>query len=327
MREATCLRQALDPRTRTVAVRAPARLHLGLFPLTDGFGTLGVALREPGLSLTAAPAPDLAGSGPDSGRALAAARRVQQAWGVATGARITVRAAVPAHVGLGSGTQLALATGLALSRLWGVEAPVEEIAAATGRVGRSRVGLEVFRAGGLVVHAELGGGPPQTVRYPLRADWAFVVVTPLGGTGLHGNGEELAFAGLPAMPPGMRKQIHRVLDRDLLPGLAQADPVQFGTALTRIQHMVGDWFAPRQGGRYAHPAAEAVLAAMVGAGAVGTGQSSWGPTIYGLTRGEESSRRAAGAAEAACREAGIAANILVSGSDALGARWWWESCG
>ena len=60
---------------------------------------------------------------------------------------------------------------------------------------------------------------------------------------------------------------------------------RFGEALTKIQILVGDAFAPTQGGRFASSEVADCVKAMLDAGAKGAGQSSWGPACYGLVRG------------------------------------------
>ena len=71
----------------------------------------------------------------------------------------------------------------------------------------------------------------------------------------------------------------------LLPALVERDLGEFGSALTRLQRLVGDAFAPVQGGTF-HPQAGPVVKAMLRLGAAGAGQSSWGPAVYGLVAGE-----------------------------------------
>src|SRR3954468_3834449 len=112
-----------------VRVEAPARLHLGMLAVAgDGeghFGGLGVSVTRPAVVLEAEPADELSAEGADAERALAFARRCPDALGLAGGAHPPVGQATPPHVGLGSGTKLALAVAPALAALEGrdVEAP------------------------------------------------------------------------------------------------------------------------------------------------------------------------------------------------------------
>ena len=62
-------------------------------------------------------------------------------------------------------------------------------------------------------------------------------------------------------------------------------------ALTGIQNMVGDCFASVQEGRFATRALEKIVGFLLENGAAGAGQSSWGPTVYGLVDGEMRARK------------------------------------
>ena len=55
-----------------------------------------------------------------------------------------------------------------------------------------------------------------------------------------------------------------------------------GTAVTRLQQLVGKCFNPVQQGYYTHEMSTRLIESMLEAGAAGAGQSSWGPTVYGF---------------------------------------------
>ncbi len=105
-----------------VSVQTSARLHLGFFDLNGSlgrrFGSFGLALDRPVTTLTVFRAPELTLGGPDADRvgahieALRAHLHLDATYGV------RVEQAIPAHAGLGSGTQLAfaLAAGAAPAR-------------------------------------------------------------------------------------------------------------------------------------------------------------------------------------------------------------------
>jgi beta-ribofuranosylaminobenzene 5'-phosphate synthase len=82
------------------------------------------------------------------------------------------------------------------------------------------------------------------------------------------------------------EKISRLLLMKMLPALVEKDIASFGQALTGIQCMIGDCFAPVQGGRYATPLLEKVVGFLLEKGAAGAGQSSWGPAVYGLVDGK-----------------------------------------
>jgi beta-ribofuranosylaminobenzene 5'-phosphate synthase len=280
----------------TVRVEAPARLHLGMLAVAgDGerrFGGLGVSVGRPAVVLEAQPAGELTAEGPDAERALAFAHRCREALGLAGGAHLRVREAIPQHVGLGSGTKLALAVARALAALAARDVDAPALAEAAGRAARSAVGLWTFALGGLVVEGGHRPGvehpAPLLAHHAMPGEWRAVLVIPAAEPGLSGGAEEEAFGRLVPAPERSAAIAQLVLTA-LLPALVERELTEFGAALTRIQQLVGDSFAAAQGGRF-HPRAAALVDALLRCGAAGAGQSSWGPTVYGVVGSEAAGR-------------------------------------
>jgi beta-ribofuranosylaminobenzene 5'-phosphate synthase len=285
-----------------VTVKAPARLHFGFIDL-DGsmgrmFGSIGLAIDEPRILLEAAPANRVSVSGDEAGRALALALRFLRHYKVPQGVHLTIKETIPAHVGLGSGTQLALSVATALARLFSIDAGVRELASVMGRGARSGVGVSAFERGGFIVDAgrkigsqgassSPGSLPPTIVRHPFPKEWTFVVAIPHLGRGLAGHAEDRAFRRIAGRPAGGAARISRIILIQTLPALLERDPALFGRSLTSIQRIVGNWFRPVQGGTFATPQGAAVARVLARAGALGIGQSSWGPAVYGMAADQQ----------------------------------------
>jgi len=287
-----------------VRVEAPARLHLGMLAVAgDGarrFGGLGVAVDRPAVVVEARPADGLSVEGTDAERALMFGRRCRDALGLDGDAHVRVVEAIPQHVGLGSGTKLALAVALALTALEGREVDAPELARAAGRAARSAVGMWTFALGGLVVEGGVRRGAdrpaPLLAHHPMPEDWRVVLVLPKAEPGLSGAAEEHAFQRL--VPSAERSAaIAQLVLTSLLPALVERDLEEFGAALTHVQRLVGDTFADVQGGRF-HPRAAALVEGLLRAGAAGAGQSSWGPAAYGVVGSDAAARELAGRMEA-----------------------------
>ena len=271
-----------------IRVEAPARLHLGMLAVGDAgtrrFGGLGVAVERPAVVLEAEPADELFVEGADAERALAFARRCSDA--LPGGAHLRVLEAIPPHVGLGSGTKLALAVAQALAAVNGRTLDAPALAEAAGRAARSAVGMWTFALGGLVVEGGVRGegSAPLLVRHAMPDEWRIVVVVPDAEPGLSGPAEAQAFERL--VPSAERSgAIAQLVLTSLLPALVERELEEFGGALTRVQQLVGDEFASMQGGRF-HPRAGALVEALLEGGAAGAGQSSWGPAVYGVVGSE-----------------------------------------
>jgi beta-ribofuranosylaminobenzene 5'-phosphate synthase len=288
----------------SVRVEAPARLHMGMLDVAGDrarrFGGFGVALRRPAAVVEATPSDDITAEGPDAERALAVGRRCRDALGLTGGAQIRVLEAIPPHVGLGSGTKLALAVTAAVAALAGQTPEPQAIARAAGRGARSAVGLWTFVLGGLVVEGGVRSGSdraaPLLAHQAMPDDWRCVLAIPEAEPGLSGRAEEEAFEQLRPHPERAALIAQLVLT-SLLPGLAEGDLNEFGEALTRVQRLVGESFASVQGGVF-HPRAGPLVDALLRFGAAGAGQSSWGPAVYGVVGDEQAGRELAGRMEA-----------------------------
>lgn len=268
------------------SVTATARLHLGFLDMNGGlgrkFGGLGLSLDSPATRLTLTRAPANRVEGPESERAARLLEKAQAALTPDARHSLVVHEAIPAHSGFGSGTQLALAVAAALRRLEDLPHDPAADAAMTSRGARSGLGAGLFATGGVVVD---GGRGPQTKTPPVIAraefpeDWRVLLVSDPTAVGLHGSDEREAFATLPPLSEAASGELCRLVLMQALPALAERELAPFGAAVTRIQEIVGDYFAPAQGGRrYTSAKVEQLVAGLLAEGATGVGQTSWGQT-------------------------------------------------
>lgn len=276
-------------------LHAPCRLHFGLLARGPGnhrqHGGLGLMVREPCLEIKAEPDRRWSVQGPAAARANELVSRIRarlvQAGIEPAPSRITILQAPPEHVGLGSGTQLALGLARLLLELAGhSEADVVFMAGLTGRGKRSGIGLHGFHQGGLIVDGGHGEGtdvPPLLARLPFPDDWSILLVRPDAAPGRHGTSEDQAFAALPPIEPRETDLYCRLVLLNLLPAVIERDLASFGSALTELQKQIGAGYAAGQGGVYGSPRAAEILESLGSLGFVGLGQSSWGPTLYGFS--------------------------------------------
>ncbi|MGJ0397544.1 MAG: beta-ribofuranosylaminobenzene 5'-phosphate synthase family protein [Methylocystis sp.] len=301
----------------SVSVAASARLHLGFLDMNGGlgrkFGGVGLALDAPATRLTLTRADKNGVEGPESDRAAALLERAQEALGVAGRHRLTIEQAIPAHAGLGSGTQLALAVSAALRRLEDLPHDPTADAALMARGARSGLGAGLFQSGGVVVD---GGRGPHTTTPPVvaRAEfpdaWRVLLICDPEDIGLHGADERDAFAELPPFDAATSGEVCRLVLMQILPALAEKELAPFGAAVTRIQALVGDHFAPAQGGRrFTSAKVEAAVARLLADGATGGGQTSWGPTGFVFVDSDASARRLLGRHGAQARQEGLDISI------------------
>ncbi len=294
-----------------IEVRTCARLHLGLLDNNGDqgrlYGSIGLAVDRPRLVLRAEKADRLRIEGLEAERVGIYAQRFIHRYGLPEGVRLNLLAGIPAHVGLGSGTQIALAVGTALARLADLRISTQEIAITMERGARSGIGIATFRRGGFVLDGghrilsspadssiaqgqnrrlEKNRIPPVLFQHSLPKDWFFVTVIADTDKGFSGERENSAFRDLPAAPASLVEKISRLLLMKMLPALVEEDILDFGQALIGIQRMAGDFFASVQGGRFSNPISDRLIDFLLGAGAAGAGQSSWGPAVYGVVEGK-----------------------------------------
>ncbi len=313
----------------TVCVEAYARLHFGVLDLRGSagrwFGGIGAAASAPSLLVSATDADSLTVEGEDASRAKSFARQFLDYHRIQSGARVQVYRSLPSHAGLGSGTQLALAIARALAELHQIQTDPPSLARAMGRAQRSAIGTWTFAHGGLVVeggrrarHDDCG---PLIARLPFPEAWRCVVVVPDGSPGMSGADEAEAFARLPTPSEHDVEHVSHLVLMVLLPALADEDLESFGRALSEIQEVTGRWFAPAQGGTFASGPSRALVTQLADWGATGVGQSSWGPTVYGIVDGDEAAARLVERVKGALGPSG---RVFAGPLRSEGARVWWS---
>jgi beta-RFAP synthase len=279
--------------SRIVHVRAPARLHFGMFAFGQAsgpqFGGVGMMVEPPALELVVRPADEFCVSGELAPRTEACARTVFQQWKPTAppACEITVQRAPPTHVGLGTGTQLSLAVATGLARFLNRPQPTAaELAHSTGRGKRSAIGTHGFLGGGLIVDA--GKSPEATLgeladRRDVPADWRVVLIRANNEAGLSGGQETSAFAQLPPVPIETTEQLWQITRDQMLPAVERSDCRAFGEAVYQFGTLAGECFSSVQGGPFASPQAARLVESIRQFGIPGVGQSSWGPTLFAIT--------------------------------------------
>lgn len=282
-----------------VKVKATARLHMGFLDMHGGlgrrFGSIGLSLAQPATLVSVTRADGFSAVGPGAPRAVACARLIAERIDFPGGAHLVVDEAVPEHAGLGSGTQMALAIGVALAKLYDLPCSLRDIAAMTDRGARSGIGIGAFAEGGLLVDGGRGADtivPPVIARMDFPEAWRVLLIFDHSGPGVHGSQEVDAFRQLPEFPAELAGELCRRVLMQALPAVAEQDLAMFGTAIHDIQCRVGDHFASAQGGgRYTSPMVSEVLEWLRTQGIGCVGQSSWGPTGFAVMGSEAEARR------------------------------------
>jgi len=283
-----------------VNVKTPSRIHITLIDLNASIGRMdggiGLALEEPSIEIKAERNSDVTAEGALGDRALDAAKKTLSYLGENSGVKIRIKRAYSQHIGLGSGTQIALATSKAICELYDRDLSTVEMAEIIGRGGTSGIGIGAFDGGGFILDgghstrdkkdflpssASNAPPPPELARYEFP-DWKVVIVIPKSNIEIHGGREVNIFqAHCPISLNEVREVSHIVLMK-ILPSIVEKDIDGFGEGIGAIQN-VG--FKKIEVDLQSKGIKDLMAKCSKHAPAVGL--SSFGPAVYCITEDEE----------------------------------------
>jgi beta-ribofuranosylaminobenzene 5'-phosphate synthase len=236
-----------------------------------------------------------------------------------------MRENVPSHIGLGSGSQVMLATARGIAEVYGRLIAVKDLAFLIGRGGTSGIGTAAFEFGGFIIdggHA-FGQGrekygfrpssasagvrpPPVIARHMFPSDWRILLATPRLPAGACGSKEMDIFrTHCPVPVDEVQALCHEILMR-MLPGIVEKDLDLFGSSINTIQ---GLGFKKVELGLQPDTI-PALIETVRSAGAAGAGMSSFGPTIYAI--GDSDMREIQRAAQVFMNEHGGGTTLITS---------------
>ena len=282
----------------------PSRLHLTLIDMNASIGrvdgSIGLTLDNPVIKIKARKSDivEIIGKSEHIERMRNSAKALLPDG---EGIQISIEKDYPSHIGLGSGTQAALAAGMAVNELYDLGLSVNEIAVKAGRGGTSGIGVAAFGNGGFI----LDGGhkfsekkaflpsaasklPPAPVllrkEFP---DWDIVVAVP-AQKGASQKNEVNIFQKECPVPLREVEKLSHVILMQLLPALFENDIVTFGKSINAIQEL---GFKKRE--VELQPVSSDLMQALRDGGANGAGMSSFGPTVYAFGEDTENLKKIA----------------------------------
>jgi beta-RFAP synthase len=126
---------------------------------------------------------------------------------------------------------------------------------------------------------------------PFPEPWRILLVLDRHRQGVHGLAERESFNMLAPFSDSDAGHLCRLVLMQALPALVERDIAAFGSAIKDIQRCMGDYFAPLQGGsRFCSPDVAGALDLLEREGAIGVGQSSWGPTGFAFAPSAEAAK-------------------------------------
>ncbi|MBU4535861.1 MAG: hypothetical protein KKF16_08615 [Euryarchaeota archaeon] len=206
----------------------------------------------------------------------------------------TVVKTYPAHSGLGSGTQLSLATAKLITELHQLELETNKMGQMVGRGGTSGIGVGAFSHGGFIVDgghkikektgflpssASNASPPPLIARYDFPEDWKLVLAIPDIKERISGSKEINIFQNYCPIPLREVETLSHIILMKMMPAVLEHDLDDFGEAINTIQN-IGFKQIER---KLQHKLISEICESMLEAGAAGAGMSSFGPTTYAIT--------------------------------------------
>jgi len=283
-------------------IGAPSCLPLGMVkfaePDQDRSALLGIALQHPPVHLEAKKSQRFAITGPRADVGHAYALRYLQNMGLPQQGEIEIELAVPAYMGLSSGTLQGLSVAAGFAYIHGND-PTDLPAIAQQLELEDGEGLALWAAaeGGLLLvdsQPDVGGLPPLHRRavpdQSQKNAWAFVLVLPRVSSDEYAMSLETdRMAALLQSKAELDGASGRLLDEVLWPAVEQDNLDKFGAGLMELQAMNRAALETTQPDVVPQLSAkdEEILAVMAESGAVAWGQSPTGLGLYALMRGAQ----------------------------------------
>jgi len=291
-------------------IKTPSRLHMTLIDLNGSYGRadggIGLTIDKPNFTLRCEAADngitiDFNESINDEEIKKEAVKKISSSYekivhyfNFDDGFHFTVEEAYPSHSGLGSGTQMSLATAKLICEFNKVDMGSIALGAIVGRGGSSGIGMGAFDYGGFVVDGghdlkDKGGSvlpssvnpakPPQLIgRYDFPNEWEMVVGVSIADTTVTGMKEDDIFEKYCPVPKSEVEQLSHIIFMNLIPFLLEKNIEAVGDSINRIQQL---GFKNVEVSRQAQNV-RSLMENMREFGAYGVGMSSFGPAVYGL---------------------------------------------
>lgn len=303
-------------------IKTPSRLHMTLIDLNGSYGRsdggIGLTIAKPNFSLKCEPidkgisvdfAPNISNDSIEAecyNKICAAAKKLLSYYDIDKGFQFTVEEAYPPHSGLGSGTQISLATSKLIHEHLKEDSSIikpnnfkenitgAELAHIIGRGQSSGIGMFAFDHGGLILDGghdlkrkgsilpppDYNGIPPQLIgTFKFPEEWEVIVATPKADTSVTGEKEIEIFAANCPVPKTDVEQLSHLILMNLIPFLLEKNIICFGKTINKIQTLgFKKVEVMRQPERI-----RSLMNKMLEFGAYGVGMSSFGPSIYAIT--------------------------------------------
>tara|TARA_B100001013_G_C24615005_1_gene444802 strand:- start:469 stop:1413 length:945 start_codon:yes stop_codon:yes gene_type:complete len=265
----------------SININAPARLHFGFLDLggntQNALGAIGVAINKFNTIVNIKKNHELAITGNVSNKALNFVKIFCKKNKIKSNYLINIEKTIPEHIGLGSGTQLALSIGTAISKLNNLSLSTSEIGKILDRGKRSKIGIKSFSNGGFLIDLGIKNKFfPNFKQLKFPNEWKILLIQN-NNKGLYGAKEQQAFKML---QKSNKISLHHLALMQIYPALLKRNFKDFSKSITKIQNSMGKYFCSMQGGKYSNNIISKIINFIKKEKILGYGQTSWGPTGF-----------------------------------------------
>lgn len=294
-------------RGKTMLIKTPSRLHMSLIDLNSSYGRIdggiGLALKEPNIIIESEEIENgILVEFPENienkelileytEKIESAAKQILSFFNSNKGFKFTVHSVYLNHSGLGSGTQIKLATAKLISESLGKSLTSVELSTIVGRGGTSGIGTFCFEHGGFIVDgghslkekndylpsSASSAKPPKLIgRYDFPEEWDILVAVPNVDYSVKGAKEKDIFQKYCPVPRMDVERLSHIIFMNMVPFLLEKDIIGFSKCVEEVQKLGFKKIEVK----LQPDTTTNLMQFMRDSGAYGVGMSSFGPAIY-----------------------------------------------
>ncbi|XRO75024.1 beta-ribofuranosylaminobenzene 5'-phosphate synthase [Methanocaldococcus sp. 28A] len=251
-------------------IQTPSRIHIGLIDLNGSIGRvdggIGLALEEPNIEIEGKESDEIniefdkkliekfgySYLKSIKDRIYNTATKVLEVVN-GEGIDLKILSLFPAHSGLGSGTQLSLAVGKLITKIYNKDMNAYELAKITGRGGTSGIGIGAFEYGGFLIDGghSFGKGKDKEDFKPSSASkgvkpapiifrhdfyWETILIIPKGKN-VYGKKEVDIFKKYCPVPLNEVEKICHLVLMKMMPAVIEKNLDDFGDVVNKLQYL------------------------------------------------------------------------------------------
>ncbi|MEA4957463.1 hypothetical protein SDC9_08573 [bioreactor metagenome] len=289
-------------------IKTPSRIHMALIDLNGSYGRrdggIGLTIEKPNFILESETCKKGVSIDFDKNiedieiknqcllKIKDSAEKIISHFNLDSGFHFNVKEAFLTHSGLGSGTQISLATAKLICEYNGISVSGVELGKILGRGGTSGVGIYSFDYGGLIIDgghdinekpeflpsSASKASPPNLIgRYEFPNEWEILVAIPQSNT-IMGENEVNIFQEYCPVPKKDVEKLSHLIFMNLVPFLLEKNIKSMGNVINEIQK-IG---FKKVEVSLQQEKIKNTMNKMKEFGAYGVGMSSFGPAVYGI---------------------------------------------